>query len=88
LIDRRRHSSILHVRNFRVADCDTENYLEVTTVREKLAVRKQSAKTLVGEIYNLRKLHELELRKQYHIEILHRFAVLETLNDSEEINRA
>ena len=29
LIDRRRHSSILDVRSFRGADCDTDNYLVV-----------------------------------------------------------
>jgi hypothetical protein len=29
LIDRRRHSSILDVRPFRAADCDTDHYLVV-----------------------------------------------------------
>ena len=29
LIDRRRHSSIIDVRSFRGADCDTDYYLEV-----------------------------------------------------------
>jgi hypothetical protein len=35
LIDRRKHSSILDVRSFRGADCDTEHYLMVAKVREK-----------------------------------------------------
>jgi endonuclease/exonuclease/phosphatase family metal-dependent hydrolase len=34
LIDRRRHSSILDVRSFRGADCDTDHYLVVAEVRE------------------------------------------------------
>jgi hypothetical protein len=38
LIDRRRHSSILHVRSFRAADCDTDHYLVVAEVRERQAV--------------------------------------------------
>jgi len=43
LIDRRRHSIILNVRSFRGADCDTDHYLLVAKLREKLAVGKQSA---------------------------------------------
>jgi endonuclease/exonuclease/phosphatase family metal-dependent hydrolase len=40
LIDRRRHSSLLDVRSFRGADCDTDHYLVVAKVRERLAVSK------------------------------------------------
>jgi len=35
----------------------------------------------------LRKLNELEVRKQYQIEITNRFAALGNLNDNEEVNR-
>jgi hypothetical protein len=38
LIDRRRHSRILDVRSFRSADCDTDHYLVVAKVRERLVV--------------------------------------------------
>ena len=40
------------------------------------------------EIYNLRKLSELEFRKEYQIKISNRFEVLESLNDSEDINKS
>jgi hypothetical protein len=40
------------------------------------------------EKFNLRKLSELEVRKQYQIKISNRFAAMENLNDSEDINRA
>ena len=43
LMDRKWHSSILDVRSFRGADCDTGHYLVVAKVREKLAVSKQAA---------------------------------------------
>jgi len=43
---------------------------------ERLAVRKQAAQKFDGEIFNLRKLHELEVRKQYQIEITIRFVAL------------
>jgi hypothetical protein len=37
LTDRRRHSRILDVSSFRGADCDTDHYLAVAKVRERLA---------------------------------------------------
>jgi hypothetical protein len=40
------------------------------------------------ERFKLRKLSELEVRKQYHIKISNQFAALENLNDSEDISRA
>ena len=67
LIDRRRQSSILDVRSFRGADCDTDHYLVVAKVRERLAVSKQGAQKFDGELFNLRKLKNLEVQKQYHI---------------------
>ncbi|PNF22443.1 hypothetical protein B7P43_G15414 [Cryptotermes secundus] len=39
-IDRSWHSSILDVRSFRAADCDTDHYLVVGKVRETLTVSK------------------------------------------------
>jgi len=42
LVDRRWHSSILDVQSFRGADCDTDHYLVIEKVREKLAVSKQA----------------------------------------------
>jgi len=53
-----------------------------------LAVSKQAAQRLDGERFNLRKLNELEVRKQYQIEITNRFAALENLSDDEDVNRA
>jgi len=43
LIDRRWHSSVLDVRSFMGADCDTDHYLTTAKVRERLAVGKQAA---------------------------------------------
>ena len=64
LIDRRWHSSILDVRSFRGADCDTDHYLVVEKVRERLAVSKQAAQKFDGERFNLGKLNEVKNRKQ------------------------
>ena len=88
MIDRRRQSSILDVRSFRGADCDTDHYLVFTEVRERLAVSKQAAQKLEEKRFNLRKLKDLEVKKQYQIEITNRFAALGNISDDGDINRA
>ena len=87
LIERRWHLCILDVRSFRVADCYTDHYLVVVKVRERLALSKQAAQKSDGERFNLGKLNELEVRKQYQIEITNKFAALEDLSDGKDINR-
>jgi len=49
LIDRRWYSSVLYVRSFRGANCDTNHYLVVAEVRGRLAVSKQAAQRFDGE---------------------------------------
>ena len=53
----------------------------VAKVRERLALNKQVAQKFDVARLNLRKLSELEVRKQYQIKISNRFAALENLND-------
>ena len=43
LIDRRLQSSVLDVRSFRGADCDTDHHLVVTKFRERLAASKRGS---------------------------------------------
>ena len=86
--DRRWHWSILDVGSFKGADCDTDHYLVVAQVRERLAVSNQDTRKFNGEIFNLRKLNELEVWKQYQIEITNTSAALKNLGDGEDINRA
>jgi len=76
------------VRLFNGPDSDTNQYLVVAKVREILAVNKQTAQKCDVKRFNLRKLSELEIWKQYQIKISDRFAALGDLNDSENINRA
>jgi len=60
----------------------------VAMVRERLTVSKQAAKKFDVERFNLRKLNELQVRNQYQIKISNRYAALENLSDSKNINKA
>jgi len=53
-----------------------------------LAVSKQTAQRFDEESLNLRKLNELEVRKQHDTEVTNKFAALGNLCDEEEINRS
>ena len=41
LVDKRRQSSIIDIRSLRGADCDTDHYLVVATIRERLSLKNE-----------------------------------------------
>jgi hypothetical protein len=84
LVDRRRHSNVIDVRSFRAADCDSDHYLVVAKVRERLAVNKQRSQRYDMERFNLKKLNEVE--GKFRVEVSNRFAALEDLDTEVEIN--
>jgi endonuclease/exonuclease/phosphatase family metal-dependent hydrolase len=68
LIDRRRHSSILDDRSFRGADCDSDHYLVVAKVRERLAVSKRMVKKMDVERFNLKQLNEGQVKESIRLQ--------------------
>ena len=46
LVDKRRQSSIIDVRSLIGADCDTDHYLVIATIRERLSLKKGIKQTL------------------------------------------
>jgi hypothetical protein len=48
----------------------------VAIFRERLAGIKQAAEKFDGQRFNLRKLNDPKVRKQYHIEITNSFSAL------------
>jgi len=67
------YSSILDVGSFRGADCDTDHYLMVANIRERLLVSKQAASTFDAERLYVKHLSVLEVRKKNKIKIPDRF---------------
>jgi hypothetical protein len=52
------------------------HYLVVAKVRERLAVNKQRTHIFPMEMFNLKKLNEVESNEKYHVEVTSRFAAL------------
>jgi hypothetical protein len=69
LRDRRRHSNVLDVRYFRGADCDTDHYLVVARIRERLAVSKRPVNKMDIDRFNPKKLNEGEVKELYQVMI-------------------
>jgi hypothetical protein len=59
----------------------------IAKVMERLALGKQTTQRFDRQRINLRKLNEPEVMERYQIEITNRFAVLENLNDDEDVDR-
>jgi hypothetical protein len=62
--------------------------LVAAKVRERLAVSKQAAQKIDTERFNLKKLNEGDVNEYYQVTIRNKFAALENVEDSEDINGA
>jgi hypothetical protein len=67
LIDKRRHSNILDVRSFRGADCDTNHYLVVAKLRERISVSKRARKKFDLVRFDLKSLSDVEVKEKYRL---------------------
>jgi len=70
LVDKRWHSSILDVRSFRGADCDSDYCLMAARVREGFTVSKEATRNFDVERFNLSKPRQLEIMKKKSAEDL------------------
>jgi hypothetical protein len=77
----------LKIRSFRRTDSDTDHYLVVVKVRERLAVSKHTTQKFAKARFNLKRLKELMGEEGYRVEISNRLAGLKTLDDDVHIYR-
>jgi hypothetical protein len=68
------------------ADCEMDHYLVAAKFRDRLAVNKQESHKFHMEIFNRKKLNELEGEEKYRVEVSNRFAELEDLDVDVDIN--
>jgi hypothetical protein len=87
LIDKRL-SNILDVHPFRGADCDTDHFLVVANLRERISVSKRVRQNFDLERFDQRKLDDIDVREKYQVEISNRSAALESLDESFNIKNA
>jgi hypothetical protein len=88
LVNRQSRSNVLDVRSLRAADCDSDHYLVVAKVKERLTVNKQRSNRFHMERFNLKKLNEVEGKERYCVGISNGFAALEDLDAEVELNNA
>jgi hypothetical protein len=60
----------------------------VAKLRERISISKQARKNFDLEIFDLKKLDDVEVKEKYQVEILNRFVALESLDESFDINNA
>jgi hypothetical protein len=60
----------------------------VAKLRERISESKQARQNFDLERYNLKKLDDVEVEEKYQVEISNRFAALESLDESFDINNA
>ena len=75
LVKRKFRTSLLDVRAYRGADCDSDHYLVISRIRLKLATKRTRVEGKAK--IDVEKLKEAEERLQYQIEVDNRFAALE-----------
>jgi hypothetical protein len=57
-------------------------------LRERILVSKRARQKFDLERFDLKKLYDIEVKEKYQVEISNRFAALESLDESFDINNA
>jgi hypothetical protein len=74
---------MLDFHSFRGFHCDTDHYLVVAKLRERISVSKRARQNSDLVRFDLKKLN-LEVKEKYQVEISNRFAALDESFDINE----
>jgi hypothetical protein len=61
--------SVFDVRSLRAVDCDTDHYLVVKKLRERLTLSKHITHIFHMKWFSLKKLNEVGCKEQYYVKI-------------------
>lgn len=76
--------SLLDVRNRRGADCGSDHHLVIAEVRLKIAATGHQDANCRQKRFNIRKLQNPDIRKEFVLELKNRYSQLEEEDQSEE----
>jgi hypothetical protein len=79
---------MLDILSFRGADCDSNHYVVVTKLRDRISGSKRAWQNFDLERFDLKKLDGIDVKEKYQVEVSNRFAALECLDESFDINNA
>lgn len=85
LIDSRHVSNLLDIRTFRGANADSDHFLVICKIREKIAMAKNSKKPGLTK-FNCNKLGDPKIRKEYQTVLTKKLSE-NVLNDDDDVNR-
>ncbi|KAJ4444092.1 hypothetical protein ANN_05881 [Periplaneta americana] len=84
LIDKRKHTSTIDIRTFMGTDCNSDHYLVIGELRERLLVAKRVEQQVNISKFNILKLKDEETKQHYQVEIWNRFATLGSFDEVEK----
>jgi hypothetical protein len=68
-MDKRLHSGTGDVYYFGGSDCDTNHYLVVAKVTQRLSVSKRTAQNFDMGRLNIKKLNEMEVKEDFQVKL-------------------
>jgi hypothetical protein len=74
-----KHSNTSDVCSFKGADCDTDLYLVLAKLRERISVSKRARQKFDLDRFDLKKLEDVEVKEKYQTETSNRFTGLREL---------